>query len=106
MCLTGLENERVAGFDRSRSALMTNDSLTRDHVVELPLRAVRVIRVRRRPRRDAADLHVKRMPLVELGCARLASEGLGNLFAGTDEFSARRPPSHLIDFVRADFLHS
>ncbi len=59
MRLTGLENEGVAGFDWGGALLIAHNTLARDDMVELPLRAVRMIRIRRRPGRNARDLDVE-----------------------------------------------
>ena len=62
--LAGFENERVAGLDLRHSTRIAHHAGAGDDVIEFPLRAVRMIRVRRLSRRHAANLHVKRMPLV------------------------------------------
>src|SRR3954471_237831 len=42
--LFGLEDERVAGFDRRGAILVARGAAAGEHVIEFPLRAVRVIR--------------------------------------------------------------
>src|SRR6202163_1660340 len=88
----GLENERVARFDG-------------DDVVELPMRAVRMVRIRRRARRQAGDLDVERMALVEVHRLRHAAQRFGDLLAGARERAFGRRPRELVHVVRVDSAH-
>src|SRR5258706_16085520 len=71
MRFAGVEEEGVAGFDGRRSIFVSDDAFAGDDMVELPLRAVGVIRAGGLARRDARDLDVKGMSLVEIGRLRL-----------------------------------
>jgi len=80
--LARFEQKRVAGFDGRRPALVANQPAAGDHMVELPLRAVRMKRERDRVGSDARDLHVERMPLVQIHRIALAPERFGDLLPG------------------------
>ncbi len=58
-------------------------------MIEFPLRAVHVIRIRRRAGRDPRDLDIERMPFLHIGRRWFASERLRELLAGAFEFAAR-----------------
>ena len=58
------------------SVLMSNESLAGNHVIELPLRAMQVIGVRTFARRDAANLNIEGVPLVQVRGLRFAPQCL------------------------------
>src|SRR5262249_27691236 len=103
--LVRLEEEGVARGNCRRPVLMANRSLTRNDVVKLPLRAVRVVRVRSLARRNAQNLDVEWMPLVQVGGKWLASERFGYLFARANEFALGRRPRQLLYVLGVDFKH-
>src|SRR5437588_13019224 len=74
-------------------------------MIELPLCAVRMIRIGSLPRRNTQNLDIKGMPLVEVGGLGLASQRLRNLFARTAERSLRRAPCELCHLCCIDFVH-
>ena len=74
MSLPRLENECVPGFDFRRSFGMPDDTLTRDHLIKLPLRAMRVKGIGSHARRYSADLNIKWVPLFQVRRKRFASQ--------------------------------
>ena len=56
------KNEGVARFDRRLSTPVSRNSATGNDVIELPLRAVGVIRISRFSWRDPGNLDIERMP--------------------------------------------
>src|SRR5262245_2445109 len=103
--LVWLEEEGVAGENCRRPVFVANRALTRNDMVKLPLRAVRVIRVRRLTRRDAQNLKVEWVPLVQVGGAWLPSESFGYLFARSNDFALWRRPHQLLYVLGVDFKH-
>src|SRR5262245_40397483 len=103
--LVRFEEEGVAGENCRRPVLVANRALTRNDVVKLPLRAVRVVRVRRLTRRNAQNLDVEWMPLVQVSGGWLPSERFGYLFAGASEFALGRRPRQLFYVLGIDFKH-
>lgn len=57
-------------------------------------------------RRDAANLDVERMTLVEIGGLRLAAEFLGDFLARPDAFAFGRFLGNFLHYQRVDLLHS
>src|SRR5260370_40165037 len=74
--LTRFENKCVASLNRSSPVFMADDAAARNHMIELPLCAVRMIRIGSLPRRNTQNLDIKGMPLVEVGGLGLASQRL------------------------------
>src|SRR5689334_23372671 len=106
MRLIRSKNEGVATFDRRLSTLVSRNSPTGNDVIELPLRTVRMIRIRRFSRRDPKNLNIERMPFHQIGRKRFPSQRLGNLFACAGEFAFRRGPNQLFHVVGIYFAHS
>src|SRR6266849_7354128 len=75
-------------------------------MVELPLCAMRTIGIGRLPRRNAANLHIKRMAFIQVCGLRLAAQLLRNFFASADEFSLGRRPSYFNDLCCVDLVHA
>lgn len=67
MRFTRLQEKRIAGGDLGHARSVSNVATPGDHVIELPLRAVRMIRIRRLARRDARDLDIERMTVEQIG---------------------------------------
>jgi hypothetical protein len=63
--LVWLEKESIP-LPQSASFPMANDAAARNHMVELPLRAMGMVGIRRLPRRDTANLDIKRMSFVQI----------------------------------------
>src|SRR5215213_3639419 len=84
---------------------MSNAPQPCNHLVKFPLRAVRMKRIRRLARSDAANLHIKRMPLAQIRRERFASESFRNFLPEPRKFPLRRTPGFLFDFVNIDFAH-
>ena len=84
---------------------MADEATAREHVVEFPLRTVRVIWIGGLARRDAADLHIERVPFAQIRRLWLAAQFLRNLFACAAEFSLRRRPGALSHCARVDLVH-
>src|SRR4029453_10275574 len=74
-------------------------------MIELPLCAVRMIRIGSLPRRNAQNLDIKGMPLVEVGGLGLASQRLRDLFPRTAELSLRCGPCELCHLCCIDLVH-
>ena len=86
MGLAGLEDECIARLDSRRPILVPDLFRCRRSRDRIPTARCASDRDTGLPRRNAADLDVKRMPLEEIGRERLASERLGDLLAGAREF--------------------
>src|ERR1700720_2944544 len=99
------EDEGVAGFDWRFSILMARNSVTRDDVIEFPLRAVSMVGISCFPRWYPTNLDVKRMAFHQIGRERFSAERLGNLFARAGEFSLRGGPDQLLHVVGIYFAH-
>src|SRR5688572_33498128 len=106
MGLTGTEDECVAGFDRRRSVLVPCQAGALNHMVKLPLGAMRMIRVSAFPRRNPDDLDIKGMTLHQIGRERFAAQGFGHLLAGSGELAFGRSPRLLLEFVGVDLTHA
>src|ERR1022692_752767 len=106
MRLAWLEDECVSGFNRGRPSGVTDNALAGNHMVKLPLRAMRVIRVGSLSGSDAANLNIKRMPLPEIRGQRVASQGLRNLPAGAGKLSFWRRPELLGNILCVYFAHT
>ena len=87
--LTRLENECVASLNRSSPIFVADDAAASNHMIELPLCAVRMIQIGSLPRRNTQNLDIKGMPLVEVRGLGIASQLQGNIFARADELSLR-----------------
>jgi hypothetical protein len=74
-------------------------------VVELPLCAVRMIRIWDPASWDAQNFHVEGMTLVEIGGVWLSTKSFGNGLAESDEFYLGRVPFFFGKIVRVNFLH-
>src|SRR6266498_4038899 len=74
-------------------------------MIELPLCAVRMIRIGSLPRRNPQNLDIKGMPLVQVCGLRLAAQLLRNFFASADEFSLGRRPSYFNDLCCVHLVH-
>src|SRR5438477_12459981 len=74
--LTRFENKCVASINRSSPIFMADDAAALNDMIELPLCAVRMIRIGSLPRRNTHNLDIKGMPLVEVGGLGLASQRL------------------------------
>ena len=90
------ENEGIARDDRRVSAFIAGQPGAGDHVVEFPLRRMRMIRIRRPSRRNPQDLDHKRMAVARTRRIRIPTEGFGNLPARAREFSSGRDPRELL----------
>ena len=89
----GRKRQASPGSTRSGwSIFVAHAAVAGDHVIELPLRAVRMIGVRRLTGRDAQDFDVERMPLEQVGRIALAPERLGDLNAFAAKGSLRGCP--------------
>ena len=75
----GKKDAGVTRDDRRRSVAVPHAAAAGDHVIELPLRAVGVIRDRRLARWNAQDLDVERMALHNIRRVALAAQRLGDL---------------------------
>ena len=82
---TRLEKEGIAGFNFGRSILVPNSSGTRNHMIKLPLRTVRMIRALDLSGRDPANFDVERVSLFEVGREWFTSKGFGDLYSGADK---------------------
>src|SRR4051812_20429921 len=92
MCFAWQKKESISDLNRRRAVLMSNCARAGNDVVELPLRAVRMIRVSALAGWNAEYLDVKRMTLHQVGGEWLAPQRFRNFFAGTGEFLLRRRP--------------
>src|SRR5438876_11827543 len=105
MRLAGREDERVARCDWSRSVLVPHNAPAGDHVIELPLHAVRVVWKRRRSRGQSCNLDVERVAFHQIGGLGVAPQGLRELDARSPEFSLWGRPLELFDISGVDFAH-
>src|SRR5687767_3698333 len=85
---------------------MSHDTLARDHMIKFPLRTVGVIWIGAFPRRDAANLHIERMPFPQVRGPRLASQCFGDFFSRAHELSFWGRPGQLIHILRINFSHT
>ena len=106
MRFPGLEDERVAGDDRVGAAVVANRSGAGQHVIELPLLAVRVKVRRLSVRRYALNLNVEWMPLVRVGRFRDTPERFRNLFSRDNGVTVGPGPRQLNEVVRVDLYHA
>src|SRR5438477_11649007 len=102
MRLTGGENERVAGFDWRRSVFVPHGTPPGDHVIELPLRTVRMVWKRRGPGRQPCDLDVERVAFHQIGRLGVAPQGLRDLNPRATVFSLWGSPLELFDVFCVD----
>src|SRR4029077_5498603 len=65
------EYKCVASFDRSRPFRVSKNALARNHLVKLPLSAMRMIGPGAVAWRYTANLNIERMPLVQVSGQRL-----------------------------------
>src|ERR1043166_9437378 len=99
MRLVGTENERVSRPDFSRTILVTNASLSRNHQVKLPLCRMCVVRKICFPGWYSIPFQIKWMTLRQIERVRYASERFRNSFERHCVSSARRLPRFFLDFV-------
>jgi hypothetical protein len=98
--LARLEDEGIARLDWRCSILVPDNPAAGNHVIKLPLRAMRVIRTRRLARWNPANLHVKRMPFVR-ACLETTSGpaagdfgcGQGGEFRASPQRAVRNEPA-------------
>src|SRR5262249_22671603 len=91
---------------RCLPTLVSRDATTGNDVIELPLRAVGMIRISRFSWRNPSNLNIEGMPFHQIGRKRFPSQGLGNLFTCAGEFAFRRRPNQFLHVVGIDFAHS
>src|SRR4030095_11961155 len=105
MRLVWPEDERVSRHNFVPAIFVTNGAASRNHQIQFPLCRVRVVRKIGFSRWHPVPFEVKRMPLREVERSRLASQRFRNSFEGDSEFTTRRLPRLLFDFVEIYLAH-
>ena len=105
MRLPGFEQKRIAALDRRRALAMPNDAVPGEHVIELPLRAMRVKGKRRIPRRQPLNLDIERMPLQQIRRLVLPPKRNGQALPKPPKRALGRAPNILTDIPSIDFTH-